>query len=211
MIEITDKWICPLNILTIAIFILFLIRGWKRGIVRELLALAGTVLTFYFSWTFGKVLAEHISIMPASWNPFNETALGDTAAMFMNRVIWFLIVFILLRIIFSLIDKAIKKLHHIPVIHTVSGIAGAIMAGIEACIVCLVVCIVLCTPLFKNGANTVSSSYLGVIRDKSTELFSAYVQPVSDTGTFQKFAEDISKMSEEEKNNFSSWLDSTVK
>lgn len=178
MFVVEENWIPILNLITIAVFILCFARGWHRGIFLMAVTVVSTIVAAYVAWVFSPVLAKFVMLMPKQWAPMQDTALAVPVYLFCNRLVWFFLLLIGIRILFVLLAKILKGMQKLPVIKQAAEVLGGALGIIEGAVWCMVLAILLCTPLFTNGALAVQKSYLGVVQSTGQTVFSSFITPV---------------------------------
>lgn len=206
MINLNESMIMPMNGIALAICIALMILGYKKGFARSVLSLIGSIFAFYAAWLLSDPLSRHITLYQTDQNDIASVLFSTFGSYFINRILWFLICFALLRIIVFLLDKVLKGLHEIPGLHMIGGISGAILGAVETVIWLLVLCVMLETPFFSNGSLIVNQSVLGIVRDKTSEVFTSFATPVIGSDMFSQMKESVEQISEEQVDAFEQWL-----
>jgi uncharacterized membrane protein required for colicin V production len=198
MIAIDENWILYINIAAAVIFILCLIKGWHRGLLRMLISLGGTLLSLYGAWVFSETLQDQISLWPEAWMPRGVELLHDMIYPLLNRVAWFFLLFIGLKICFWILDKIFIGLQRIPVLKQINEILGTVLGACEAVIWCMVLSLILCTPLFSNGAAAVDQSVLGAIQNTNNAVVNTALKPLYETEDLLKLITDFNEVAKEQ-------------
>lgn len=207
MIELNESIVIVLNLCALLLAIYFIFQGFRKGILRSLLSLVGTILCFYLSW----MLSEHIgNAFPLIQNTSTDILIQQMSGeiyTFANRVIWFVIVFIILRIICFVLDFILKSIHKIPGVHFVSSILGMLFGLVETVVWILLLCIFIESPIFAHGSKMVDESVLGAIKDLVTPISQQLFEPVIKTDAYSKIIDDINSISEDKIENIKTWLE----
>ena len=141
------------DVAIILMFLLFLVVGWKNGVIKELFSFLGIILVFILSfWLKGLVGNIFCTILP-----FFEFGGYIKGVVSLNILIYHTIAFILLFCLFlglyRLILKAsgfLQKIVNYTIILTIpSKILGAIVGLIEGWIIVFAMLVVLIVP-FKD-------------------------------------------------------------
>ncbi len=208
MIELNESMVIVLNITALLLAIYFIFQGFRKGLLRSLLSLVGTVVSFYLSW----MLSEHIgNAFPLIKNTSTDILIQQMSSeiyTFANRVIWFVIVFIVLRIVCFILDLILQTIHKIPGVHVVSSVLGMLFGLIETVVWILLLCIFIESPIFSHGSTVVEESVLGAIKDFVVPISSQVFEPVVKTDAYSKIIDDIDSLSEEKIKDIQSWLES---
>lgn len=145
-----------LNIFDIGIFLIFLmfiIIGWKKGVVKETTSFIGIILVFFLSYSLKGIVGNLL----CSFLPFFEFSGSIEGLVSLNILIYHLIALILLFSIFMAIyrlllkiSNTLQKLINYTIILIIpSKILGAIIALIEGWVITFIILVVLIIP-FKN-------------------------------------------------------------
>lgn len=163
----------------ILIVIMFLIVGFKNGVIKELASLIGMVLVFGISYIFKGVLGNFLcTICP--FIEFNSGPLKGLVTMniLIYQVIAFLLLFVILLSIYELIigfSKVIQKIINMTIILIIpSKLLGALVGMIKGLIIIYAVLLVLIIP-FKN-MNLVETSKLSNLVLYHTPIISSVTE-----------------------------------
>lgn len=207
MFKVTQDWQMPVNILVLVIFIYCIARGWKKGLLRSVLSLFSMFLSFWLAWNTKEVFASRISLLPENWLSETKMFGVDAIYAFFNQILWFLILFVVFRILFFLLDRILKKLHSVTGIRQVSEILGGIFGGIQAVLWCLMFCVIFSTPIFINGSLAINGTALGLVRDVAGNSGMDLAVPALTSSAFSSAENGVEKLTEKEKNTIEKWLD----
>lgn len=161
------------DIIVVVLFSLCIISGYRKGLLRSFLSLFSTIISFGFACFFSNVLASKIVIFHISDSiPFLST-IAAPLLTFVNQIVWFLLLFVGVKLILSIIDLIIRMIR--DVLFDVNGsLLGAVFGAIEAFIWCAAFSIFLSLPLFKGGETVIAESFLGPIRSISETCLSSF-------------------------------------
>lgn len=124
------------DILVSIIFSFCLIRGIFRGLVKELSSIIGVMAGYYAAYSYYPYVAKFLS----QWVP----------AVAYNKLIGFLIIFIGVFLIISILGVIIKYLMSIAFLGWADRISGGIFGLIKGLLIASVLFIVFTTFLSKN-------------------------------------------------------------
>ncbi len=208
MITLNETWIMPINLIALLLTIFFAVEGFKRGFLRSVLSLIGTIASFYLGW----ILSDNMSLaFPLVHNTSSSELLQQMSEQiytFANRIIWFIILFLFFRLICLILDLLLKSLHSIPGYHYLSCILGMVFGFIETVFWILILCVFLECPLFSGGSVVVESSVLGTVEDIVTPISEDFFEPVINSNAFSKLGNNIDSMSEDKIQEIKDWLES---
>lgn len=206
MFEVTESWQMPVNLLVAAVFIFCMVRGWKKGLLRSFLSLFSMFLSLWLAWNTKDIMATEISILPESWLGNSLLSGIDAVYTFFNQIAWCLVLFLVFRILFFVLDRILKKLHAIAGIRQISELLGGVFGGIQAVLWCLVLCVVFSTPLFINGSLAVDGTALGVVRDLGGSVMESPADPVVTSEAFSMAQNGMNKLTADERKVIAKWL-----
>lgn len=188
MITLPLNSVFILNSITVVIFLLFVVGGFSRGLIHQLLDLIGFVAGLVLAWVFAPQLASQWPLLSQEMDFFNQPLIGQPLHGLANTVLWFAIIWIGLSILMTFIVKPFAKfIHKVPIANSLNRLFGAVYGLIPATLLSLLLAFVLTTPVFSNGRSTVEASgmlkpFLGI----SDFLLSEVYQQSDSTGILQK-------------------------
>lgn len=208
MITIPESYALYIDFAVIAFYIVLMIIGVRRGFLVTLVNVLAVLGSLFIAWRLYPVMASHFSLWPHSWMPVQAgTLYGDGIYGYVNELIWFLVLFAIMRIVFLLLEPVARALQKIPVLKQISELLGGVCGIIGATLWVLVICLILNTPLFANGSAMVQATYLSAISEKTADVFSFLKQPLADSNAFAKLYNDVTSLSDEDRSTVSQWLD----
>lgn len=127
------------DIVLILVFIMHLVSGFSRGLIKQLFDILGFILVIFLSlWgsrNFSHVLVEYIN--PEDIIPHHDviTALGvdvalEQAPQLIAGILTFLILFLILSMVFKLFSSGFRWINRIPVIGLFNRIGGGVLGSI---------------------------------------------------------------------------------
>ncbi len=154
-----------INIAIIAICLFNIVMGYKKGLIYQLLTLLSFVGAFLVAYLVTPILANHIALIP------NQGSVVDMiSAQLINYVIWFVLVLIVAKIVFSVIIQVSRIVSHIPLIGFVNKLAGAAFGLVNSAIWVMIISALLMTPVFKNGAEIRENTYLKPFNEMTNKV-----------------------------------------
>lgn len=176
-----------LDIVLLISFICFLISGFKRGVIKELVSLVGIILVFFFSFSLKGYIGNLLCyILP--FFKFTGVIKGlTTINILFYQIIAFLIMYFLLIGIYHLcvrISKVIQKAVNMTIILILpSKILGAIVSLLKGYMIIYAILLLLMVPFGSQKVISNSVILNGMVYN--TPLLSGYVdsfiKPVKET------------------------------
>lgn len=132
-----------LDILIIIIVVLFTIRGYREGLVKQLINLFGFIISLFVAYYYYDKLAPYlVELIPApnfdSSSFYFITQNFDLEAMYYNAIA-FIIVFIIAKILLSILLVIIDQIAKLPGLAAVNRLAGAIIGFIQSAIILAII------------------------------------------------------------------------
>lgn len=203
-----------LNGIVGVLVLLLCIQGYRKGLLRSILSLVSTIASYYLAWIVSNSLASYFPIIKLETitsyvddTLIQMTSLSDTIHTLINRIIWFVIMFFVLKILCFILDRILKQLHDIPVIHGISGLLGMMFGLVESLIWIIVIAIVLETPVFNGGKEVVENSIVSPIQEVSVNLFSSFAGPLTLSDTISNLEENITSFTDEQLQQLQNYLE----
>lgn len=208
MITIPEGWFAGIDIAVVIFYAVLIAKGAKKGFLYQILSFAGTVLSFFIAWRYDSVAAQYIRLWPKDWNPFADSLFADSFIDFMNEAVWFLVLFLIVRIIFHLLCSLASGLQKVPVLREVSGLLGGLLGAGIATIWILVFSVFLNTPVFANGTACADSTLIGKISEPVSETMSELGVQTNSMKALNKLFTDMNSMDDSDKQAVAKWLES---
>ena len=208
MITIPEGWFAGIDIAAVIFYAVLIAKGAKKGFLYQILSFAGTLLSFFLAWRYHSIVASHIRLWPESWNPFASSLFADSFAEFMNEAVWFLVLFLIVKILFHLLCSLASGLQKVPVLREVSGLLGGLLGAGIATIWVLVFSVFLNTPVFANGAACAESTLIGKISEPVSETLSSLGVQTGSLKALNKLFTDMKSMEDSDKKAVAKWLES---
>ena len=206
MIEVKEAWILPFNIFLIALIALLFFVGYKKGFVRSLLSLVVTLVSFYAAYILSDILGKHVKLWPVDLSLLHSKALEDAARYFVNRICWFVLLFIVIRLAFIFIDLFFKSIKQLPILKEVDSFLGGIIGVIESFIFIVIICFFLNTPLFSNGNILVEKSIIKPINSFMSIVFNSVTDDVDNANAITQLIDNGNQLTDQYKEQLENWL-----
>lgn len=155
MITLPVEYFPYLTGILAVISVLFLIRGWHRGFLFQIIDLATFILTIFMSWPIARGMAGLFTL-------FDLPSLTSWQNFLLNQVCWFLISVFALKIIFSLIYAIAGVFRKIRIFGFLDRIAGLLLSAVGVFAALGLFGIFLQMPFVVNGAEYVEESPLKI-------------------------------------------------
>ena len=206
MFTLQENWAIYFSAFVVIFFILKAAQGYNTGILRRLIGLVGSIISYWIAWILCGVFAKYINIVSAKSLGLSGTPFEAIAKTYVNQIAWFILLFLVLRILFFMVDRIAKGVHKVPGLHAVSALLGAAFGVLEAFVWMVVITVLLHTPLFKNGSYIVENSLIKQVNQVTEMVAKDYLGPLFSSEGFSKIGEDTKSLTDLQRNAVENWL-----
>ena len=206
MFTLQENWAIYFSAFVVLFFVLKAAQGYNTGILRRLIGLVGSIISYWIAWILCGVFAKYINIVSAKSLGLSGTPFEAIAKTYVNQIAWFILLFLVLRILFFMVDRIAKGVHKVPGLHAVSALLGAAFGVLEAFVWMVVITVLLHTPLFKNGSYIVENSLIKQVNQVTEMVAKDYLGPLFSSEGFSKMEEDTKSLTDLQRNAVENWL-----
>ena len=206
MFTLQENWAIYFSAFVVIFFILKAAQGYNTGILRRLIGLVGSIISYWIAWILCGVFAKYINIASAKSLGLSGTPFEVISKTYVNQIAWFILLFLVLRILFFVVDRIAKGVHKVPGLHAVSALLGAAFGVLEAFVWIVVITVLLHTPLFKNGSYIVENSLIKQVNQVTEMVAKDYLGPLFSSEGFSKLGEDTKSLTDLQRNAVENWL-----
>lgn len=161
MFEFPFDYIMFVNAFLILLFIAVLYKGYKEGMLLQIVNLVSSFVAIIIAWLFSDVFATVFQFVyysktgaPSIDNFFTQSA---------NRMIWFFVLFVVIRLLLIVLRPIASMISKMPLIKQVNSIAGAVFSVVTYVFYLMLITFFLTLPIVKNGTDIIENSYLSDI------------------------------------------------
>lgn len=206
MFTLQENWAIYFSAFVVIFFVLKAAQGYNTGILRRLIGLVGSIISYWIAWILCGVFAKYINIISVKSLGLAGTPFEAIAKTYVNQIAWFILLFLVLRILFFMVDRIAKGVHKVPGLHAVSAVLGAAFGVLEAFVWMVVITVLLHTPLFKNGSYIVENSLIKQVNQVTEMVAKDYLGPLFSSEGFSKLGEDTKSLTDLQRNAVENWL-----
>ena len=202
---IPESFFIGISIFIVVIYLLMIYLGYKRGLLYELVSLLYTALALFIAWFAAPVLASLFQLFDISKVSDKYALLNKVLNLnsLLNTAAYFLIIFLIMRLLYLFISLLVKGFNKIPVIGGINRIFGALLGVVNGTLIVLALSMLLSTPLIKNGKAIKENTLLKYVSYYSDQAFEYIVEKIYDSNAeFDGEGIDIDSYRQE----FKEWL-----
>lgn len=195
-----------INIGIVVFVILLLWSGYKQGFLMKLVSVLGFVVTGLLAWWISQPLSRILALYPKGNVPLQGTIVESFLYENMNRLLIFVVLFVLLNVVILLLKPMIKAISDIPVVSTINKVLGLGLGGIQAVLMLFLVSLLLRLPMVPNGTAIVESTFLKH-SEKATNLLMFYAkEPLQQISAVFDMMDQTKTLTKEETAGIKRWL-----
>lgn len=204
--NISSEYFIYINIFIALIYLIFIIVGYVKGFLFEIISLFFTIASVFISWFLAPVLAGLYPILNVASLSKETELLSKLINLntLVNTVIYFVIMFLVLKLINWIMCFLIKGMNKIPVIGKFNQILGALTGILNATLVTLALSLLLSLPVFENGEEIRKGTVFKYISNVTDQALTYVIDNVDFNNVKNQFEDfDIDNAREE----FKQWID----
>lgn len=193
-----------ITIIAISLVIYLIITGFRDGFVLKGIELLSTVICAIVAWIVSTRISSTIPFFP-EYSMFQNELLNHSLTLFVNRILLFIILFMILRILIIFVRPLFKSINWIPFVGLLNKMLGGVLGYLQAYIILVIVSFIFTTPLFINGHEVLKESKLVYVKDifQTTSVF--FDREFEMVDSLQKMFVS-SPIDESDFENISTWL-----
>lgn len=178
---IPENYFIFINVLIVAIYLVFMFIGYKKGFLYEVVNLIYTALSLVIAWFVSPVLASLFPIVDLNNISSEYKILGELFNLntILNTVLYFIIVFLLLKLIYVIISILLKSMNEIPVVGSFNKILGAVFGFFNATLIVLALSMLCSLPIIKNGNDIKEKTFMKFVNTYSDMALDFVVEKIS--------------------------------
>ena len=205
MFEFPIEYVYLINPLLVLLFLFVIYRGYKRGLILQVVDLVGTVVSLFAGWLFSEPLSRALPIFKNAGIGINS--IDEAISHQLNRLIWILIIFTIIRLLLLLVTPLASAISKVPVIKQVNSSVGGIFSIVMFAVKIFILTFLLSLPLVKNGSEIVEKSWLSYVEPLSEPVFESLDETLKANDALQSILMK-QELSEKQNQDMLDWLQS---
>ena len=203
---IPNEGMIVVNMIVIVLAVVNLIAGIRRGFLLQLVDTIGLIAALFAAWLFSPVLAGWVMLIPSSLNPLEGTLLAPFFQVMMNQLIWFIVLFLVCRLVLFLFKPLVKALGHLPLVRQVNQLLGALFGLVNTMIWMVILAVILLLPVFDNGQQIVDHTLLALPGKAAAVLNQRLAELPLDQQQMDQLTEGWNQLTDEDRQWIRDWL-----
>lgn len=183
MFEIPFDYLMFVNAILILLFVVVLYRGYKEGMMLQVVNLVNTFVAGVIAWLFSDVFANMYQFM--SYSKTGLDSIDKFLSMHINRLIWFVVLFIAIRLLMMVLKPIAAVISKMPLIKQVNSVLGALFSIVTYFIYLLLLIYFLSLPIIKNGTDVIRNSFLKNVNEVAQPILGFLDEKIEENETIQ--------------------------
>lgn len=183
MFEFPQEFIVYLNAIWALFLVFVLYRGYKRGMLLQVVGLIGTFVSLIIAWLFSDVFVNVYTFIN-----YNKTGISKFD-MFVsdnaNQMIWFIIIFVVIRLLMLVLTPIASMISKIPLIKQVNSVLGALFSIVIYFVYMGLLILFLTLPVITNGNEIIENTLLKPIQSAMVPVTSFLEETVEKNTAIQ--------------------------
>lgn len=193
------------NYLLLIWLLIALYRGYKRGLILQVVDMVTTFVSLLAAWVLSPIFQNVYQFVETSSNGF--VSIADLVGMQTNRLIWFALLFVLIRIVLLVIKPLAVVISKMPLISQVNSSIGGVFSMVYFAIKLVILIAILGTPVVANGQEVIDSSVLKHVDSISKPILENVFTSLSKNDALQSIIYE-QKLTDEQTIAITEWLQS---
>jgi uncharacterized membrane protein required for colicin V production len=183
MFEFPNDFIIYMDGFLLIVLLLCIYRGYKRGLLLQLMGLVTTLVSLLIAWIFSDVAAEIVPIVS-----YSASGLGNIDAFVANyasRLVWLVILFVIIRIALMVLTPIASFISKMPLIKQVNSFVGAGFGVFQFAVYMFLLVLFLGLPVVTNGRDIIEISKLSLIEEHVVSVIEVVDKKFNDDALIQ--------------------------
>lgn len=178
--SIPNNYFIYINIFIALIYLIFIIIGYKKGFLFEFISLIYTAGSAILAWFLAPIFASMFPIIMLSDKNTEAELLSKLVNIdaISNTIIYFVIVFLILKLLYLFIAFILKGMNKLPVIGKFNKILGGIFGIVNATIVTIMLSMLLNLPIIQNETEIRNNTLFKYVEEYSDLALNYIVENV---------------------------------
>lgn len=194
------------NMVILCVLCALVFGGYRDGFLLKLLSILSFFVCGFLAWWASSYVGSFIHLYPKHALPLQDTPLEAVLYDNLNRLLIFVILFVLLQLAVLVIKPFTKAANHVPVVSGINRLLGAALGALQAVLLMVLAAMVCRLPFWKTG-NEIASASLLRYSDGMMDALTFYArEPLQELSRLTSALDEKQTLSTSEKENIRSWL-----
>lgn len=201
------EYIYVLNIVIVLILALFAYSGYRQGFLLKVLGCIGFIVVGFVAWFLSSPFGKLLHLFPKDMTPMKGTLIEPIFYESINRMVVFVILFVILGIFVVFLRSLLKVVGKLPVIAEVNKVLGILVGFVQGWIVLMILSFAFSTPLFANGTSVIERSFLKPVDGITEKALFFASDTVEELKSVQKIVTPSTALTDVDVEHIRQWLE----
>lgn len=183
MFEFPFDYLMFVNAALILLFVFVLYRGYKVGMLLQIVNLFSSLVAGIIAWLFADVFASIYQFV--DYNKTGFSSMNKFLTDHANQLIWFFILFVVIRILMIVLKPIAAMISKIPLIKQVNSVMGGVFSIVTYVVYLIMIIYFLSLPIIKNGTDIINNSFLKNVDDMLHPVISIIDEKIEENESIQ--------------------------
>ena len=141
----------PVSYTHLCVLCALVFGGYRDGFLLKLLSILSFFVCGFLAWWASSYVGSFIHLYPKHALPLQDTPLEAVLYDNLNRLLIFVILFVLLQLAVLVIKPFTKAANHVPVVSGINRLLGAALGALQAVLLMVLAAMVCRLPFWKTG------------------------------------------------------------
>lgn len=203
MFTFPESMIIYLNFVFIVWFLISVAQGYKKGLLLQIVDLVGTFVALFAAWVFAPVFVRLFEFVKAPGSGL--ISIDQIITLQVNRLIWFLILFVIARLLLLLITPFVSAVSKIPLVKQVNSAIGGVFSIILFAVKLLILTFFLSFPVISNGQDIIDGTALKPLVEITQPILIDFDLKITENEAIQNLMSN-KQLNEEQEIVIAEWL-----
>ena len=203
MFTFPESLIIYINFAFIVWFLISIAQGYKRGLLLQIVDLVGTFVALFAAWVFAPVFVRLFEFVKAPGS--GMISVDQIVTSQVNRLIWFLILFVVARLLLLLVTPLVSAVSKIPLVKQVNSVIGGAFSIVIFGVKMLILAYFLTFPLISNGQSIIDNTVLKPLVEVSSPYLERFDVNIKENEAIQSLMSN-KKLTDEQEVEIAEWL-----
>lgn len=147
------------NSIMVLFMILVIYNSYKEGLVYCILKFITSLCSIFVLWFLAGELSPYLMIYPQAQVPIVDMFEHDLLYTLCNRLLLFILMFIIVQLILLLVKPLSNFINKIPLVGSLNKLGGMLIGLLESILVLLVISFVLTLPIIPHSNEIMENSW----------------------------------------------------
>ncbi len=158
-------------------------RGYKRGLLLQVLDWVRIVVALFVAWLFSKPFAGAFPLYQSQG--VGLASIDQVITLQINQMIWFFILFVVIQLALLVITPLASYISKMPLIKQVNSSVGGVFSVLFFGLKLVLVCFFLTFPVVKNGQAIIEGSALKYVAPITESIFTVLDSTIDSNAAIQ--------------------------